>query len=61
MVEDMYIAKRRKLLSEYEFLKKKRLNLSARARLRMVALLDHEQNGTPIEETLKEFGYYDKK
>lgn len=60
MVEDTYKAKRAKLLSEYEFLKRKRLYLSAKARLRKVAELEKDWSGKPMEETLRELGYYDK-
>ena len=57
MNEQYYKIHRAKLIREFYFLKGKRLNRSAAARVRLIAKLDHEQNGTPIEETKRLFKY----
>ena len=57
MLEQDYNARRAKLVGEFLRLKKLRLYRSAAARVRMIAKLDHEFDGTPIEKTYKIFDY----
>lgn len=60
MTQQDYAARRAKLVSDYNFLKRKRLYLSAKARIRMIADLDYEYAKIDKEETRRLFGYYDK-
>ena len=59
MIEQDYHARRAKLLSDFYRLKSLRLYRSAAARVRMIAKLDFEWAGTPIEKT-KSLFYYDE-
>lgn len=57
MLPEIYAARRAKLVSEFIMLKKKRLYRSAAARVRQIAQLDFEEDGTPIEKTKAIFNY----
>lgn len=59
MLEQDYIIRRSKLVREFNNLRIHRLNLSAKARVRMIAKLDLEQKRIPIEDTYKKFKYYE--
>ena len=55
--EDRYTETRAELVRDFWFLKSKRCKLAAKARIRKIADLDFEQNGTPREKTLEKFNY----
>ena len=57
MTEEQYTAQRAKLVSEFWYLKSKRLFLSAKARIRKIADLDFEQKGIDREITKQKFNY----
>lgn len=57
MIAEDYHARRAKLVSEFLHLKRLRLNRSAAARVRQIAQLDHDYDGTPIEKTKALFHY----
>ena len=57
MSPEVYKSRRKELLKEYIEMKRMRLTLCARARVRKIAKLDFEYDGTPIEETYRRFGY----
>ena len=57
MNEEVYREKRAKLVKEFWFLKSKRCYLAAKARVRSIAILDFEQNGTLVEVTKEKFKY----
>ena len=57
MTQHQYASQRAKLLKEFCFLKSQRLFLSAKARIRRIAQLDFEYDGTPIEKTKRIFNY----
>lgn len=52
-----YTARRARLLGEFLRLRDLRLYRSAAARVRMIAKLDYEHDGTPIEKTKHNFDY----
>lgn len=57
MLEQDYQARRAKLVSEFLHLKKLRLYRSAAARVRQIAKLDNDYDGTAIEKTYAIFDY----
>ena len=57
MSPKVYAKRRAELLKEYLEMKRMRLYLCARARVRKIAKLDFEYDGTPIEETYRRFDY----
>lgn len=57
MLEIDYHARRSKLVSEFLFLKSKRLYRSAAARVRKIAELDFEQCEIDKKKTLADFRY----
>ena len=57
MDEQLYNARRAKLVSEFLFLKSKRLYRSAAARVRKIAELDFEQCEIDKKKTLADFRY----
>ena len=57
MTEDNFRMQRAKLVRDFWFLKSKRCYLSAKARVRAIAKLDLEYNGTPISDTYQKFNY----
>lgn len=57
MTPQDYNARRAKLVSEFNFLKSKRLFRCAAARVRLIAQLDLDYDNTPIEKTKRLFGY----
>ena len=59
MDENFYRARRAKLVGEFMQMKKLRLYRSAAARVRQIAELDYQFDGTPIEKT-KALFYYDQ-
>lgn len=61
MTLETYIQYRSRLVSEFWFLRSKRLYLSARARVRKIADLDFAYSGIPREQTFHEFHYYEIK
>ena len=61
MTEENYTSVRSQLVREFWFLKSKRYYMSARARIRKIADLDFEMQGTPKETTFAKFHYNDIK
>lgn len=59
MTPQDYTARRAKLVSDFNFLIRKRLKLSAKARIRMIADLDYEYAKIDKEKTKRIFNYYD--
>ncbi len=59
MTPQDYTARRAKLISEYNFMLRKRLLKCAAARVRQIAELDHDYDGTPIKKTKALFHYDD--
>jgi hypothetical protein len=57
MTPQDYNARRAKLVTEFNFLKSKRLYRSAAARVRLIAQLDLEYDNIPIEKTKAIFNY----
>lgn len=57
MTEEQFTEIRAKLVSEFWFLKSKRLYLSAKARIRKIADLDYVHRGVPREDTFQKFNY----
>lgn len=57
MDQELYRARRAKLVGEFLNMKKLRLYRSAAARVRQIAKLDEEQLGEKPEKTLAVFGY----
>lgn len=57
MTQKMYATRRASLVREFYFLQSKHCHLSAKARIRQIAKLDHDHSGIPIEETKKLFNY----
>lgn len=57
MSPEVYTQKRSELINEYFRMKSMHLTLCARARVRKIAKLDYEYDGTPIEETYRKFNY----
>lgn len=58
MSEKQYKEYRAKLINEFWFLRSRHCPLSAKARVRKIAELDHEQKGVPKEITFDKFNYY---
>lgn len=58
MTAEDYAIRRAKLVSEFNFLKNKRLYLSAKSRIRMIADLDYEYDKIDREKTKRAFDYY---
>lgn len=61
MTAQDYAIRRAKLISEFNFLMRRRMYLSAKARVRKIADLDYDYDKTPKEKTLRAFNYYDIK
>lgn len=61
MTPQDYAARRAKLVSEFNFLKQRRMYLSARKRVQMIAALDYDYDKIPKEKTLRIFNYDDLK
>lgn len=57
MLQQDYAARRAKLVSDFLFLRSKGMKLSAKARIRKIADLDFEYDGTDREKTKRIFGY----
>ncbi len=55
--KERYAEKRAALLSDFLFLKSHRCRLCAKDRVRKIAKLDFEYDGTPIKHTLQAFDY----